>query len=397
MATNPLRKIVLDEQLGSFRFHLYDTGAAYLNWTDRDKLAMSITQANELHSTGHLRKLFLLLEDEDASKVAGFFSTGIKLEFSQGKLEALRYILDSSLSDSAKLAYVISYLANKVKLSQSVLEEIFAKRPEPLLELNSSVSNQVSATSIRNSIFPGYFNPQDQLKSEEEFVKFNKLSAFLASISPMTYAQFKEAHKDENFIPHRHSGVSAEVFKPVGEELVNELYPREYVRYASYFGGTVSSELRSWAKSRFDEGVETFTEAQDRGKVKFAGTQENHNWYPTIKLLTVKEAEVFQELLKRPNGLSSIFSGVDKHAASIFAYYFVMGGEEKLMELALHISHNAVPDPYRSMWGAPQANLRWMNPFSSQSGKTVKLTPYVKALQEENFMAYPLDWLLATQ
>jgi len=400
VTTNPLRKIIVDEKLGDFRFFLYDTGAAYLNWGDRDQLAMAITQAQPLMDSGHLHKLFSLLQDEQNSKLASLFSGGIRLEFSPGKLEAVKFILDSELSSSAKLTYVISYLSAKMNLSQETLEEIFEKRPEPFLELNSSLSTTVTSSSIRAAIFPGFHNPGDYVKNEEDYIQFNKLSGFLASISPLTYSKFKELHEGERFIPHRHSGVNYDVFKPMSGVLMDDLYPREYVRYATYFGGAVSSELRAWARSRFDEGVETFKEAQDRGKVKFQGNKDNNAWYPTIQLLSVKEAEAFEELLKVPNGISSVFNGVDKPAASIFAYYFVKGGPDKLMELALHVSQHNNQSRERmsySMWGMPQANLKWSNPFSGQVGKTVKLTPYVKALEEPDFESYPLDWLLATQ
>lgn len=396
MATNANRKVVAKGVIGAFPFLIHDTGSAYLALTPTKRGTFSITNAAGIYESGHLEKLFLLFSDPDNSEIVNALSLPLRLEFVPKKEAALRLVLDSELSNSAKLMYSLSTLRSGVVLTEDIYSEIFAKRPDPLGDLKKlHTSNSLDPEDILDSLFPGFYSGRFK-GTAEEYVSMFQLMSFLNSESSITYDEFKTLHEGENFIPYRNQMLTAKynslLPRVVDSKIVGDLYPSEYLRFATFFIKDLPKELFGWARKRFDSGIELFAETQSKREVRWGGSAY---FYQIGKLLTEDEGLDFINFEKK-NNLRSIVAFREPKSAALFAYYFVEGGPTRFLELLQHVisatGNRADADRPFSL----SVNLKWQNPYAAKRRSTVDIAPYVSVLEQEGNSEYLLDWLLAT-
>ncbi len=388
MVTNANRTIVASHSLEHLKIDVYSTGAIYFRWPERNRDVLQLTNAKELYETGYIQKLAELLAHEDTAHLLACFKRAILIEHNRPQTPKVKLILDAELKPEAKLIYLLSYTKLGVHFTDTQLEEIFAKRPDPREEWEDRLDPKASEESlVRLSLTPGFYTPPEKLKNFDDFKHMSLVSAFLASPTPVTYGDFMERHQSDYFIPHRALGRNPQEFARVKKEFVNDLYPAEYSRLLTYFMPNVPSELQSWARKRFDSRIETFKEAQTRGTAKLLPGNV-YDWNNVLNLLTAKEANDFQLMLKVPNGIGSIYHGADEQVSALIAYYFAEGGANKLNELIHHIMKNSEYDDYY-----PRLSLNWSNPYAQVIKKRASIYPYVKAIADGE-LDTPLEWKL---
>lgn len=399
MPTNPRRTVIEQKTVDFLRVTRFSTGALDVSRIESQSSAFALTNTLELYETGYLDKLIALLVNPETFKLQSRFPAGIKLEFSPRLSLGMTTILDSELKASAKLAYLVSFLAISLPILPETLAVVFKARSDPMSEIADlfpPVPNVKDDALIKHSLYPDFMPPRDfKIKSDAEYRKYCLTVSFLSSPSSIRYCDFMLANSASFFIPTYPIKIwsRGKLYAPVNIKYVEDLYPREYDRFMRYFNHDIVRELRPWARKRFNEGLETVSELNDKG----ANTSNMNalGWRPVLNYLTADEALAFNVFITKRNGIASIYRGASKDVASLIAYYWVEGGPDKLNQLALHISDAQLGSIVNN--GVIQSvTLAWHNPFAQQNGRRPDLMPYVKALVDPVLKEFPLEWALAS-
>lgn len=400
MPTNMNRTVLEEKTVDFFHVVRFSTGAFNVSHAESRTPVFSLTNTLGIAESGHLDQLLALLADPDTFKLQSRFRGGVKLELAPKFEHGLKLLLNSELSPSARLAYIVSFLHSGITLSDESFAVIFKARPDPLREIEGlfpPVPNVEEASLIKRVIFPDFMASNElKLNSDIEYRKYCLTVSFLSSPRAIRYGDFMKLNEENFFIPvyPRNAWSLGKLFAPIDMNRVEDLFPREYERFMRYFNSGIVRELRSWARARFDSGVETVKELQDKGVInRNVGT---HGWTKVIGYLTLEEAKTFSNYIRNSNGISKVYLGCSDEMASLIAFFWVEGGEEKLNDLALHVS-SSQDNKLPSGFGAIQSiTLSWRNPFAQKSGRRPDLMPYVKALTDPELRDLPLEWALAS-
>lgn len=404
MSTNANRTVVDQKSFDYLTVVRYSTGAVYITDAESARTLFTITNASELHEKGYLDKLITLLLNGDTARLQSRFSGGIKLDFNAKLFTSVATILDSKLIASAKLAYVISLIKSGIVISPELLEVIFTARPDPIAELEntlSSVKNAANETLIKNVIFPDFLRPPIfPIKSEADYKRYCLTVSFRSSPKAIRYGDFLQNNDTNFFIPAYPSKVSqnsAKSYASINLAVVSDLFPAEYDRFMAYFNKGIVRELRWWARQRFDSGIENNLELSDKGAGRpTTAPLSLMLWGPVFFYLTEAESLGLVEFLDTPNGIKNIYRGVDPKIAGLIAYFWAEGGAEKVTDLAIHMA-SLQKDRAGYLGVIHSMSLNWINPYAgSQLHARPDLMPYVKALRDPDLKKMPLEWALAS-
>lgn len=395
MPSSTTRQVTQRRRVGFVEVVFYDTGLIHFNWPSRDKILLSLPQAQDV-SEETILNLAELINEEETSVVQSYYEHGITVKYppAAGRLEGLNHVMEAKLEPAAKLIYVIALLHTATPLSNEILDEVFEKQPDPFGKLKPLILPlpRHATALIQSAFYTNFKAPQGgKQKTEEEFKRFSLLTGFLTSPKAITYGAFLEEHSGETFIQRNTlTDFHPSAFRIVSREIVKDLYPVEYERFMRYFGSLVPSELRQWSLERFKSGVKPIAETGTAGVESLHKTETS--WLSTINVLTVEEALRFVEFANQDKGIKTIFSGADSHSGPLLAFYFLEG---RLSELIAHIAQNDRAVGWRTGY-KPLINQTWKNPFVEEERRTVRLLPYVRALRDPIFKDVPLEWALAT-
>ena len=400
MPTNQDRKLVERRVVGQFIAYFFDTGALQLVHSDSQRRVFSLTNTATVDRS--VVELILdLFCSQETFRLQSSFKYGVMLELTPRTAEGVTHIVQSSLRRESRLAYLVSYLHNNAKLSPETLQTVMAARPHPLNELTSMArynSRSAEADFIRNTLSPNFREIPIPSFSDSEYRSYCRRYGFVHSPDAMTYEEYMARHEENFFVPGFPSMHYTEnaIYFPTSEKQVLDLYPREYQRYMKYFARGVPRELRPWARGRLDAGVETVQEYRDR--YDLARNHSLLDWNRVIAYLTLEEAKEFEAYLTKPQNIRSIYRGVSEKAAAFVAFFWTVGGAEKLDELIRHVvaAEKAANNQLASRFSMQELNLDWDNPFAaSVKNGRLNILPYVRALTDPELRDYPLEWALS--
>lgn len=400
MPRNYNRKVVERRKLGFLDVMRYNTGALTVSDNSRNRLVLSLTNTDSLHTSGYLQKLTALLIDKSTFRLQSRMLHGIKLEYKDTLKSGVQYILDSDLSSEAKLTFIISYLFNGIVLSDSTLQVIFKARPDPMGEIDRirlTMRDLHEEILLKRAIYPDFMGPRNQKqKTEESYLSYCRTVSFLSSPRAISYGEYIAKHEEDFFVPTfpRTDWSNSQLFTPISLDRVADLRPLEYERFMSYYNTGVLSELRPWARKRFDDGVVTTKELQVRGSI--TKPLEPKGWIPVMNYLTIDEARDFASHVAKPNGIGQFYRGADPGVASLIAFYWVEGGPERLDELIMHVSKIQASEMPGEFGTIQRMTHYWKNPYADTRGRRPDFRPYVKVITDPESKHIPLEWALAS-
>lgn len=398
MPSNLRRQVVEVYKTDNLEFQIHNTGLVYGFSPDpKGRYSLHLSNGHELQKVGLLFAFLNLVGSDDVTRVRNAFDTGITLDYRKSLLPLIKAIFASSLVNEAKLAYLISVITRKPKITPETLSEIMRVRPNPLddfIELSENHNPNLLDESARfriatsNAIYPDFKPlPKDlSLDNDTEFRRYCLTVAFSNSTEQARYRDFLEHHKNNFFISSCSGDSKLQNYRKINLSYIEDLTWPELSRFFNFYNLQIVQELRGWARQRADEKIVTVREKAFTADTYFSRYKSSIQWRYVFMHLTQDEADALSKYLQTN---PPVFRSVAPEAASILAFYWAEASRARFEEFLVHVAANSLKDSNGVL------QLTWTNPYSHKSRKRPDLLPYVKAVIDPELQAMPLEWALA--
>lgn len=401
MPTNYKRKPVSTEVISGLRITRFDTGSLQVEREDTGKRVFTLSNSTTLNQR-YFDELIELLTSDDTIRVQSVFSRGIYLELSRKTEPGVRFILDSNLTKSSKLAYIVAYLSLRFELSDNSIQEVIQSRPDPLQAAKSKGPNVNVEPLIQAAFIPDMFLFSAPVKNEDEYIDYCLRTTFVRQDSNETYGDFLKRMNGKFFTSlEREAMISSPSAAAIPLRYVEDLTPAEYRRFARYFFAHTPSALRTWVRGLFDDGrvswEETLRSAKDKPTKERLFEDVDPRWRPVLSYLSANEAQDFMAYVRSENGPKKLYRGVEPAAAALVAFYWLEAGEKKLNDLFIHVSESKISEAnvdYNG-YGLQRFSLNWQNPYAYKRRARPDLLPYLQAIRDPEARELPLEWAIA--
>lgn len=372
---------------------VYNTGAFFAKKKSQSQIFM-LTNAKALHEDGTLKEILEIL-----SKCGDFInppynSYSIKLEFIDERSgETLRAIVKTDrLTPDQKIAAIASFLTAGPTLSAELVLKA-AERQKSFKELNiTSISDALYFIVPDNGQAMEDGEVKRVFRTDEHFVEYCKRVHFIRQPETITYGEFIKTIAESDEIFNSVERVSSAKNIPFlgrqhistlpANRVIDDLTPKNFVRYIKYFSRTATSPFRDWSRVRFDGGVVTLAERMAKKDNRY---RMDYTWHALADVLTEDEFTEFVNYAENKSDFGRYFKGCSPRAAALLAYAWVKKGPVGVNALGAHVKRLS------QQTYAGQFDLNWRNPYATPAdGSGLNLPRYMKAIDTMDEMTFEM-------